>query len=74
MKLHDFIVNPPAGEAQKLRDLGKALIQPSPLRVSEVARKPVASEVTRNVSGMEAAIAEIIGDHKMVHNKMKNYD
>ena len=80
MKLHDFILSQQSEGGQKLRDLGKALVQPSPLRVSEVAKKPVVVQSTTDmdddgdVDGMDAAVATITGDHKMVQNKIKNYD
>ncbi len=80
MKLHDFILSQQSDDTQKLRDLGKALAQPAPLRVSEVAKKPapttqvVDMDDDGDVDGMDAAIAAITGDHLMVKNKIKNYD
>ena len=78
MKLHDFIVTQPLDGVQKLRDLGKALVQPAPLRVSEVARKPAmvksSAAASDDIERMAAAVATLAGDHKMVHTKIKNYD
>lgn len=80
MKLHDFIVKQPSDDFQKLRDLGKALVQPFPLRVSEVTKKPVIkprmvdTDDDGGINSMDAAIAVLTADHKLVRNKMKNYD
>lgn len=78
MKLHNFILSQQSEDDQKLRDLGKALTQPAPLRVSEVAKKPAvvksSTDMDDDAEGMDAAIATITGDHKMVQSKIKNYD
>lgn len=79
MKLHDFILSQQSEDDQKLRDLGKALAQPAPLRVSEVTKKGAVVKsptdmVDDGVEGMDAAVATITGDHKTVQTKIRHYD
>lgn len=79
MKLHDFILSQQSDDVQKLRDLGRSMLQPSSLRVSEAEKKPQvvkskADSQVEDASGMTAAIAELTADHKVVRNKIKNYD
>lgn len=73
MKLHDFIQAQSAPDAQKLRDLGKALTTPYAPRVTEVVKiqKPTITPASDDV---QSAVDILAGDHKMVKNKIKNYD
>lgn len=77
MKLQHFAA--PIKEAQKLRDLGKALQRPAPRdTMLEAARKqppkmtrPVADEAD---DGMDAAIHTMTQDHKHLHKKLAHHD
>lgn len=76
MKLHHFTTSEPA---QKLRNLGKALVKPAqdPTMPVAEARKPIkraepAKEET--TSGMDAAIHALTQDHKHLHKKLAIHD
>lgn len=80
MKLQHFVA--PIKEAQKLRDLGKALqhsAKGATMSVAE-AKKPtvVASKKVEmddiHTDGMDAAIHTMTQDHKHLHKKLAHHD
>ena len=81
MKLQHFAS--PVKEAQKLRDLGKAL-QPAPKNATmieakkpaKVAQAPVEMDDApgMDASGMDAAIHMMTQDRKHLHTKLAHHD
>ena len=77
MKLHHFVTATPSDSTQKLRNLGKALAQPTAgatMPVAEAKKPTQKLDADAPSDGMDAAIHTMTQDHKHLHKKLAHHD